>query len=128
MTARELQVAALRNEGLEFGEIGAVLGISRDTVKGLMGKAAARLGLGGTNSIAVLNRIFPVAIDENKLKRLNPRERDIARGVVAGKTNAEIAAEVDSRVQVVKNHLHNIFDKIGASNRVELRSMLTVSQ
>jgi len=51
---------------------------------------------------------------------LTPREREILSSVVAGYTNREIAQKSSLSEDTVKHHLSNIFDKVGASNRVEL--------
>ena len=51
---------------------------------------------------------------------LTPREREILSSVVAGYTNREIAQKFSLSKDTVKHHLSNIFDKVGASNRVEL--------
>lgn len=51
---------------------------------------------------------------------LTRRELQILREVVAGHTNREIAERADISENTVKAHLTNIFNKLGASNRVEL--------
>ena len=51
---------------------------------------------------------------------LTRRELQILREVVAGFTNKEIAERVNISENTVKSHLTNIFNKLGASNRVEL--------
>jgi two-component system, NarL family, nitrate/nitrite response regulator NarL len=51
---------------------------------------------------------------------LTAREREILSAVVAGHTNKEIAQQFSLSEDTVKHHLSNIFDKVGASNRVEL--------
>jgi DNA-binding NarL/FixJ family response regulator len=51
---------------------------------------------------------------------LTRRELEILREVVAGYTNKEIAQRADISENTVKSHLTHIFDKLGASNRVEL--------
>ena len=51
---------------------------------------------------------------------LTPREREILSLVVLGHTNREIASKFSLSEDTVKHHLSNIFDKVGASNRVEL--------
>ena len=51
---------------------------------------------------------------------LTPREVDIIRAVVAGCSNREIAERVSISENTVKSHLTHIFNKSGASNRVEL--------
>jgi len=51
---------------------------------------------------------------------LTHRELEIVRAVVNGDTNREIAARLSISQNTVKRHLMHIFNKIGASNRVEL--------
>jgi len=51
---------------------------------------------------------------------LTRRELEILREVVAGYTNKEIADRADISENTVKSHLTHIFNKLGASNRVEL--------
>ena len=52
--------------------------------------------------------------------RLSNREREISGLVVQGFSNKEIAERLFIGEQTVKNHLHNIFEKLGVSNRLEL--------
>jgi DNA-binding NarL/FixJ family response regulator len=51
---------------------------------------------------------------------LTPRQIEIVRAVVAGATNREIAGTLSISEDTVKQHLGNVFDKCGVSNRVEL--------
>jgi two-component system, NarL family, nitrate/nitrite response regulator NarL len=51
---------------------------------------------------------------------LTPRERDVIREVTEGATNKDIAAKFRLSEQTIKNHLSNIFDKLGVSSRLEL--------
>jgi len=51
---------------------------------------------------------------------LTQREIEVAKAVVAGYTNKEIARRSSISENTVKSHLIHIFDKLGASNRVEL--------
>jgi DNA-binding CsgD family transcriptional regulator len=51
---------------------------------------------------------------------LTNRELDIVAAIVAGASNREIAARFDITVPTVKHHLSNIYDKTGASSRLEL--------
>ena len=51
---------------------------------------------------------------------LTRRELEIIKAVVAGYSNKEIAQRSSITENTVKSHLMRIFDKIGASNRVEL--------
>ena len=53
-------------------------------------------------------------------EQLTPKEIQIATLVWEGMTNREISRIVATTEQVIKNHLRNIFDKIGVSDRLEL--------
>jgi two-component system nitrate/nitrite response regulator NarL len=60
-------------------------------------------------------------------KPLTPREREVLVLVVAGWTNREIAGKFTVSEETVKHHLTRIFDKVGASNRLELAVKATHS-
>ena len=51
---------------------------------------------------------------------LSQREREIVQLVAQGFKNKEMAEKMFISEQTVKNHLHNIFDKLGVSDRLEL--------
>jgi two-component system nitrate/nitrite response regulator NarL len=51
---------------------------------------------------------------------LSTREREIVTLVAQGYKNKEMAEKMFISEQTVKNHLHNIFDKLGVSDRLEL--------
>lgn len=51
---------------------------------------------------------------------LSQREREIVTLVAQGYKNREMAEKMFISEQTVKNHLHNIFDKLGVSDRLEL--------
>jgi two-component system, NarL family, nitrate/nitrite response regulator NarL len=51
---------------------------------------------------------------------LTPRERDVVRGVVEGRTNRELACELGLNEQSVKNLLSNVYLKCHVRNRLEL--------
>jgi two-component system nitrate/nitrite response regulator NarL len=50
---------------------------------------------------------------------LTPRERDVLACLTVGKTNREIAAELDLAVTTVKSHLSSVYKKLGVSNRTQ---------
>lgn len=52
--------------------------------------------------------------------RLSARETDLVRLVAEGKSNKEIAAELGISANTARNHLSSVFQKTGATNRVEL--------
>jgi DNA-binding CsgD family transcriptional regulator len=53
---------------------------------------------------------------------LTPREREIVHLVAAGKTNAEIAAELWVTPGTVKKHLENVYAKLGVGSRAAAAS------
>jgi two-component system nitrate/nitrite response regulator NarL len=51
---------------------------------------------------------------------LTQREREIVIAVAAGRSNEEVARQLKISKETVKHHLTSIFDKVGASSRLEL--------
>ena len=51
---------------------------------------------------------------------LSDREKQVVNRVSQGESNKEIGQSLFISEQTVKNHLHNIFDKLGVSDRLEL--------
>lgn len=65
-------------------------------------------------------RELEVARRRSRAFGLTRRELDIVRAVVDGCTNREIAERSSISENTVKSHIAHIFNKLGASNRVEL--------
>jgi DNA-binding NarL/FixJ family response regulator len=59
----------------------------------------------------------------NLREGLTSRELEIVTAVVEGGSNKDIAVKLGISLQTVKHHLTNIFDKTGASSRLELALM-----
>ncbi len=57
----------------------------------------------------------PAVLPDN----LTAREVDVLRGIAAGRTNAEIAAELYISEVTVKSHINHLFAKIGARGRAD---------
>jgi DNA-binding CsgD family transcriptional regulator len=55
---------------------------------------------------------------------ITKREAEILRVLARGKTSKEIAGELYISQRTVEAHLHNMYRKTGAGNRVELLSKL----
>jgi DNA-binding NarL/FixJ family response regulator len=62
----------------------------------------------------------PAAKSRDQRSPLSQREREIVALVAQGYKNKEMAEKMFISEQTVKNHLHNIFDKLGVSDRLEL--------
>jgi DNA-binding NarL/FixJ family response regulator len=52
--------------------------------------------------------------------RLTPKEMQIVALIVQGCKNKDIATQLGTKEQVIKNYLRAIYDKIGVSDRLEL--------
>ncbi len=52
--------------------------------------------------------------------RLSPKEMSIITCITQGKRNKEIAYQLNTTEQVIKNYLRKIYDKLGVSDRLEL--------
>jgi DNA-binding NarL/FixJ family response regulator len=60
--------------------------------------------------------------------RLTRREADIIRRLLDGLKNVEISKEFEIMEQTVKDHLSNIYQKMGVENRFDLiRSLVSPS-
>jgi len=55
------------------------------------------------------------------LSDLTPREKEILKRVIAGKTNKAIASEIFISERTVEFHLDHIYTKIGARSRMLAR-------
>ena len=66
---------------------------------------------------------FKKSSESGKLREkplLSQRENQVVQLAAEGFRNREIAEKLFISEQTVKNHLHNIFDKLGVSDRLEL--------
>lgn len=62
----------------------------------------------------------PATAKPRERAQLSQREREIIVLIAQGYKNKEIAEKMFITEQTVKNHLHNVFDKLGVSDRLEL--------
>ena len=102
-TAPELIVKSIRK--VHGGEIW----LDSHTTAAVMRQFAGPGEIGGTGTGKARER-----------SPLSTREREIVQLVAQGYKNKEMAEKMFISEQTVKNHLHNIFDKLGVSDRLEL--------
>jgi len=57
--------------------------------------------------------------EDKPLEKLTPRQEEILASITRGLTNTDIARQFGIQEQSVKEHINQIFTKIGASNRAE---------
>lgn len=118
-------------EAMKLGCCGIVL---KDASTSLIEKSIHRVNAGeiwldSNTTAAVIRQFaspseFPTAHPNGKTIReraqLSQREREIIILISQGYKNKEIAEKMFITEQTVKNHLHNVFDKLGVSDRLEL--------
>lgn len=56
-------------------------------------------------------------------KKLTPRERQVLKGLTEGKSNKEIARDLDLSEPTVKLHVKTLYRKLGAANRTQAALM-----
>jgi DNA-binding NarL/FixJ family response regulator len=112
-------------QAMKYGTCGIVL---KQTATDLLIKSIRKVYEGeiwlDAKTTAAVMRQFASPSDagprERDKPRLSNREREIVALVAQGFKNKEIAERMFISEQTVKNHLHNIFDKLGVSDRLEL--------
>jgi DNA-binding NarL/FixJ family response regulator len=107
----------------DFMRMGVEGVIYRSASGNLVVEAVRRLAQGqsflqGPNSAEV--EVSEDVVGARVRKRLSDRELRIIAAIVQGYKNREIARQLYTTEQVIKNALRNIFDKIGVSDRLEL--------
>ena len=109
---------------VQLGVAGVVLKDSPPEIlfKSIRAVMGGEYWLGHERFATVAPNFRKVEADRRRAKAfgLTKREIEIVRSVVAGYSNKEIAAQSAISENTVKSHLTHIFNKLGASNRVEL--------
>lgn len=115
----EAEVIALAEMGvLGFLEADADLD---DLVAGVANAARNLATLPPRVATAVLHHLRARAgVAQVEPSVLTIRERQVVDLIAEGLTNKEIAAELCIEVATVKNHVHNILEKLGVSRRSEV--------
>jgi DNA-binding NarL/FixJ family response regulator len=88
-------------------------------VADLANASVAGATTGGHISVRRLTKRYGALTVFNDIS-LEVGEREIVALVAQGYKNKEMAEKMFISEQTVKNHLHNIFDKLGVSDRLEL--------
>ena len=75
---------------------------------------------------ATANIVNPIPEQEkNHLDLLSAREQDVAKAVAAGKSNKEVAKDLDITERTVKAHLSAVFEKLHVRDRLHLVLVLS---
>ena len=68
---------------------------------------------------AVIQMAAQVRKEKEDVYDLTPREEEVARALIDGLTNKEIALELGISQRTVRYHLSNLYDKLGVNSRPE---------
>lgn len=68
---------------------------------------------------ALNNRLVTRDVDKDKIAKLTKREIEVLVKVAIGVTNRDIANSLNISERTVKNHISNIFKKIGVTDRTQ---------
>src|SRR5688572_5086203 len=90
--------------------------------------AVIRQFVAADEAAPVPQHMAPPPQRERERSPLSQREREIVALVAQGFKNKEMAEKMFISEQTVKNHLHNIFDKLGVSDRKSTRLNSSHSQ
>jgi two-component system nitrate/nitrite response regulator NarL len=130
LSTRVIILAASISEGgvlkaIQLGARGVVLkeAATRQLLEGIHRVVCGKYVV-GDGAVECLAEALQNPVPGQNAKRFNltRRELDIIAAIVAGQSNKEIADHLSISVQTVKHHLTSIFDKTGASSRLELAS------
>ncbi len=121
-------VASDENHTVELYRRGVRGIISRSISPDLLVRCVRRIAAGETwidnqsvNWVIEAYRSQAAAlVNPRNQPRLSPKEMAIITCITQGKRNKEIAFQLGTTEQVVKNYLRKIYDKLGVSDRLEL--------
>ena len=121
-------VAADENHTVELYRRGVRGIISRSISPDLLVRCVRRIAAGETwidnqsvNWVIDAYRAQAAAlVSPRNQPRLSPKEMSIISCITQGKRNKEIAFQLGTTEQVIKNYLRKIYDKLGVSDRLEL--------
>jgi two-component system nitrate/nitrite response regulator NarL len=124
-----------KEDFIEAMKLGCCGILPKDSAPALISKSIQKVYAGeiwlDSNTTAAVIRQFASPLDPaiaqvaanakpRERAQLSQREREIIVLIAQGYKNKEIAEKMFITEQTVKNHLHNVFDKLGVSDRLEL--------
>ena len=101
------------SQAIDVGAMGAVM---KNCDFRELAEAIRTVAAGGRYVAADVERIISA---DPPAAALSPRQTEILQSIVRGLSNPDIARQLGISVDVVKEHVESIFQKIGAANRTE---------
>lgn len=127
-----LGVAETEDEVLAFAEAGVAGYVPRDgslddLVATIHGVAQGEVHASPRIIASLLRRVAALAAKRPPrapLAHLTPREREIVELIGQGLSNKEIARRLSIEIRTVKNHVHNILEKLQVHRRGEAAALI----
>jgi DNA-binding NarL/FixJ family response regulator len=121
-------VAADENQTVELYRRGVRGIVSRSISPDLLVRCVRRIAAGETwidnQSVSWVIEAYraqaAALVNPRVQPKLSPKEMSIITCITQGKRNKEIAFQLGTTEQVIKNYLRKIYDKLGVSDRLEL--------
>jgi two-component system nitrate/nitrite response regulator NarL len=121
-------VAADENQTVELYRRGVRGIVSRSISPDLLVRCVRRIAAGETwidnQSVSWVIEAYraqaAALVNPRPQPKLSPKEMSIITCITQGKRNKEIAFQLGTTEQVIKNYLRKIYDKLGVSDRLEL--------
>ena len=121
-------VAAEENQTVELYRRGVHGIVSRSISPDLLVRCVRRIAAGETwidnQSVSWVIEAYraqaAALVNPRVQPKLSPKEMSIITCITQGKRNKEIAYQLGTTEQVIKNYLRKIYDKLGVSDRLEL--------
>jgi DNA-binding NarL/FixJ family response regulator len=121
-------VAADENQTVELYRRGVRGIVSRSISPDLLVRCVRRIAAGETwidnQSVSWVIEAYraqaAALVNPRNQPKLSPKEMAIIACITQGRRNKEIASQLGTTEQVIKNYLRKIYDKLGVSDRLEL--------
>jgi len=124
LTDMERGAALAAARAISGKEIAYSLGVAASTVSGALASAASKLGLGSRAELARLVRALMIEPANDCEAAFSDVEREVVCGILAGKSNAEIACSRGRSVHTIAKQVASILKKTNSPSRHVLRVRL----
>jgi two-component system nitrate/nitrite response regulator NarL len=118
---------------IAFAELGVVGFVEReaaleDLVASIVSAARGHASLPPRIATTLLRRVSSLAARRSspEIAALTMREREVVELIAEGLSNKEIAARLSIELATVKNHVHNILEKLEVSRRTDAVARLRI--